>query len=119
MTIPEYRKLCVAVFVMALEDLVKSNSDTEDAMQWVHSNKDVYLFDFIVICRVLGVDSKGIRDAVKDNKIRYLLDEYKNMRISQRTPAVEPLPKISKRTEPDRFKKRYSAARYHPLQALK
>lgn len=88
--IAEYRKLCVAVLVMAFEDLVKSNSDSEDALQWVYSNKDGYLFDFIVICRVLEIDPKGIRNAIKTNKIKDLLEKYKSMKISPKVAQIKP-----------------------------
>jgi hypothetical protein len=102
MSIQEYKKLCSAILINSLDDICKGGENGLDALQWIHNSKDNYIFDFIVICRVLDLDPKGIRAAVKTNKIKELLDRYKTMKLSPKVEQIKTKPKSTRRVYVDR-----------------
>lgn len=94
MSIQEYKRLCSAILINRLDDIVKGGPDGEDALQWIYKATNSYLFDFNVVCKSLGLDGRMIQEAVRTNKIKDLLDRFKFLlRESQREKASPALPR--------------------------
>jgi len=92
MTVFEYKKLCSGVLIQALEDICKGGPDAEGSMVWINNPTDGYLFDFLTVCRSLGLDARTIRSAVKSDKIKTLLDEFKFLLREARKETVAAAP---------------------------
>lgn len=99
MDIYEYKRLCSALLINGLEDFCKGGSDGEDALSWINNTTDEYLFDFVVVCRSLGIDSERIRDAVRCRRLKPLLDEFKSSNLSRRASEC-----LHKHTKPAKLR---------------
>lgn len=65
------RKLAKAMLDLAIKDIEEKDEYCDDAVRWLFSNDINYVFSFLNICHILGLNPERVRRVIKSKLHNY------------------------------------------------